>query len=62
MDFHQQVYLRFCFFFFFLTLFIHPIYYQYTSANPNSQSISPHFPLATTSLFSVSLILFLFHR
>ena len=44
---------------------VYPFYtYQFASASPKSQSnfFPPHFPLATTSLFSMSLILFMFYR
>ena len=45
-------------------LFIHSIYNSLHLLTPNSYSIPPptHTPLATTSLFSMSVILFLFCR
>ena len=45
-------------------LFIHPIYNILPLLIPNSHSFPPldPFPLATTSLFSISVSLFLFHR
>ena len=43
-----------------MTLFIHSLYNGFYLLTPNSQSPLPPSPLATTSLFSVSL--FLFHR
>ena len=47
-----------------ILLFIHSVYTGLYMLIPNSQSVSlpPPSPFATTSLFSVSLILFLFHR
>ena len=68
---HKNVYI-FLFIFFFImvswviprTLLIHPVYSSLLLLIPNSQSISlpSPSPLATTSLFSMSLSQFLFHR
>ena len=46
------------------TLFIHSVYKSLLLLNPISQSTPPPtpYPLLTTSLFSVSVILFLLHR
>ena len=43
-------------------LFTHSIYKSLHLLPPNSQLISPSPPLATTSLFFISMSLFLFHR
>ena len=45
-------------------LFMHSIYKSLNLLTPTSHSVPPPTPspLATTSLFSLSLILFLFHR